>query len=174
MFVRAGAVIPQGMVARNASLVPEDSAITLDVYPQGDETFSLYEDDKLTRAYKQDATSSQELTVSAPEQDGGDVTVTIGERDGDYAGKAAARPYLLDVHTGSAPSGVTVGERRSRRSPTPQPSRLRRRAGSTTRPHRAASCASSSVRSPPTPRRRSSSRGPARSAARTPTRAARR
>ncbi|MFD6092987.1 NPCBM/NEW2 domain-containing protein [Oerskovia sp. NPDC060338] len=109
VFVRAGAVVPQGMVARNASLVPEDSAITLDVYPQGDESFTLYEDDKLTRAYKDDATSSQELTVSAPEQDGGDVTVTIGERVGDYAGKAAARPYLLDVHTGSAPSGVTVG-----------------------------------------------------------------
>jgi len=109
VFVRAGAVVPQGMVARNASLVPEDSAITLDVYPQGDASFTLYEDDKRTRAYQDDATSSQELTVSAPEQDGGDVTVTVGERVGDYAGKAAARPYLLDVHTGSAPSGVTVG-----------------------------------------------------------------
>src|SRR5690606_9649401 len=108
LFVRAGAVVPQGEVARNASLVPEDSPITLDVYPQGESSFELYEDDEVTRAYAEGAASRQTFTVTAPEQDGGDVVVTIGEREGEYAGKADARPYALDVHTGSAPDAVSV------------------------------------------------------------------
>ncbi|MDF9875433.1 NPCBM/NEW2 domain-containing protein [Cellulosimicrobium cellulans] len=109
LFVRAGAVVPQGEVARNASLVAEDSAITLDVYPQGESSFELYEDDEVTRAYADGAASRQTFSVTAPEQDAGDVVVTIGEREGDYAGKADARPYALDVHTGSAPDAVSVG-----------------------------------------------------------------
>ncbi|WP_265520164.1 NPCBM/NEW2 domain-containing protein [Oerskovia flava] len=108
VFVRAGAVVPQGVVARNASLVPADAPITLDVYPQGESSFELYEDDQVTRAYAEGAASRQVFSVTAPEQDGGDVVVTVGERDGDYAGKAAARAYALDVHTGSAPDDVSV------------------------------------------------------------------
>ncbi|UJP08782.1 NPCBM/NEW2 domain-containing protein [Microbacterium sp. KUDC0406] len=110
LFVRAGAVIPQGAAARNASLVAEDSPITLDVYPKGDGSFDLYEDDEVTRAYQSGSVSQQEFAVTAPEQDGGDVVVTIGDRDGAYQGKADARPYLLDVHTGSAPESVRAGE----------------------------------------------------------------
>ena len=64
--------------ARNASLVPEDSAITLDVYPKGAGSFDLYEDDEVTRAYADGAASQQSFAVTAPERDGGDVTVTIG------------------------------------------------------------------------------------------------
>lgn len=106
VFVRAGAVVPQGPTARNASLVPEDSMLTLDVYPQGESSFELYEDDKVTRAHSEGAESRQDLTVTAPEQDGGDVVVTIGERSGDYDGKSESRPYALDVHTGTSPENV--------------------------------------------------------------------
>ncbi|MEV8146025.1 NPCBM/NEW2 domain-containing protein [Specibacter sp. NPDC078709] len=109
MFVRAGSVVPQGEIARNASLIPEDSPITVDVYPSGDSSFTMNEDDKVTREYRNGATSRQAFTVTAPAKDGGDVAVTIGKRDGDYAGKAAARPYKLDVHSGSQPSAVLVG-----------------------------------------------------------------
>lgn len=109
MFVRAGSVVPQGEIARNASLVPEDSAITVDVYPSGNSSFTMNEDDKVTREYKNGQSSSQEFNVTAPAKNGGDVAVTIGKRDGDYAGKAAARPYKLEVHSGSQPSAVTVG-----------------------------------------------------------------
>ncbi|WP_083508871.1 NPCBM/NEW2 domain-containing protein [Arthrobacter alpinus] len=109
IFVRAGAVVPKGPIARNASLVAEDSELTVDVYPAGASSFTLKEDDKVSREYKNGATSVQEFKVAAPAKNGGDVSVTIGKRDGDYAGKAAARPYNLAVHSGSAPSSVTVG-----------------------------------------------------------------
>ncbi|MFQ4148098.1 NPCBM/NEW2 domain-containing protein [Arthrobacter sp. LAPM80] len=109
MFVRAGAVVPKGLIARNASLVPENSALTVDVYPTGDSSFTLNEDDKVTREYKMGKSSKQEFKVTAPAKNGGDVAVTIGKRDGDYTGKAASRPYTLEVHSGSQPSAVTVG-----------------------------------------------------------------
>ncbi|QDZ16205.1 NPCBM/NEW2 domain-containing protein [Humibacter ginsenosidimutans] len=109
LFVKAGAVVPQGIVARNASLVPENSAITLDIYPSGTSTTSLYEDDKVTRDYENGDSATQKFTVTAPKKDAGDVTVTIGARSGHYDGMAASRPYQLDVHSGSAPEKVTVG-----------------------------------------------------------------
>ncbi|WP_082369493.1 NPCBM/NEW2 domain-containing protein [Arthrobacter sp. ERGS1:01] len=109
MFVRAGAVVPQGEIARNASLVPENSPITVDVYPSGSSSFTMKEDDKVTRDYRNGKSSAQVFNVTAPAKNGGDVAVTIGKRDGDYAGKAATRPYKLAVHSGSLPSAVTVG-----------------------------------------------------------------
>ncbi|MFF2273620.1 NPCBM/NEW2 domain-containing protein [Agromyces sp. NPDC058136] len=110
IFVRAGAVVPQGIVARNASLVPEDSAITLSVYPQGESEFELYEDDKVTRAYADGAASTQRFTVDAPKAGKkGTIRIEIGERDGDYDGKAESRPYRIEAHTGSAPKVVKLG-----------------------------------------------------------------
>ncbi|MGO2541623.1 MAG: NPCBM/NEW2 domain-containing protein [Specibacter sp.] len=109
IFVRAGSVVPKGPIARNASLVPENAALTVDVFPSGESSFTLNEDDKVSREFKDGKTSSQEFTVSAPAKNGGDVVVTIGTRDGEYAGKAAARPYNLAVHSGSQPQSVSVG-----------------------------------------------------------------
>ncbi|WP_231391890.1 NPCBM/NEW2 domain-containing protein [Arthrobacter sp. 35W] len=109
MFVKVGSVVPKGIVARNASLVPEDAALTLDVTPSGTSTVVLNEDDKTTREYKNGRSSTQTFTVAAPEKNAGDVTVTIGARQGSYTGMAASRPYNLEVHTGSAPDAVTVG-----------------------------------------------------------------
>lgn len=113
VFVRAGALVPQGITARNAALTPEDAPITLSLYPQGRSAFSLYEDDKGTRAYAEGATSSQRFAVDAPAAGKkGTVTVTIGAREGSYDGKADARPYVIEAHTGSAPKNVVAGGKR--------------------------------------------------------------
>ncbi|WP_022891057.1 NPCBM/NEW2 domain-containing protein [Agromyces subbeticus] len=109
IFVRAGAVVPQGITARNASLVPEDSAITLTAYPQGDSSFTLYEDDKVTRSHTTGEASHQVFEVTAPQAaEAGTVTIDLGEREGDYDGKAADRAYNLEVHTGSEPDAVNL------------------------------------------------------------------
>ena len=109
IFVRAGAVVPQGITARNASLVPANSPVTLSVFPQGESSFSLYEDDQVTRAYADGASSTQKFTVQAPGAGKkGSVTIGIGERAGSYDGKADARPYVIEAHTGSAPANVSI------------------------------------------------------------------
>lgn len=112
IFVRAGALVPQGIVARNASLVPEDSPITLSVYPQGDSSFELYEDDKVTRAHADGESATQAFSVDAPKaRKKGTVHLEIGERDGAYDGMAESRPYRIEAHTGSAPEQVRLGNR---------------------------------------------------------------
>ncbi len=109
IFVRAGALVPQGITARNASLVPEDSPITVTAYPQGDSSFTLYEDDKVTQAHAAGEASTQLFEVSAPAAaEEGDVTIALGERTGEYDGKAAERAYRLEVHTGSEPAAASL------------------------------------------------------------------
>ncbi|NJC20988.1 alpha-glucosidase (family GH31 glycosyl hydrolase) [Arthrobacter pigmenti] len=110
IFVRSGALVPQGITARNASLVPEDSPITLEVYPEGESSFTLYEDEKITREYKDGEFSNQQFDVKAPNAGKrGTVRITIGEREGTYDGMAEARPYMVKAHSGSEPRGVQVG-----------------------------------------------------------------
>ncbi|QTF72438.1 NPCBM/NEW2 domain-containing protein [Arthrobacter woluwensis] len=109
LFVRVGAVIPQGKVARNASLVPEDSAVTVEAFAKGKSSFTLYEDDKVTRDYKNGKSARQTFTVDAPDFGTGSVSVTVGARQGSYTGMAAARPYLINAHVGTAPQQVKTG-----------------------------------------------------------------
>lgn len=147
VFVRAGAVVPQGIAARNSALTPEDSAITVDIYPAGTSTFTLYEDDKTTRAYQSGAASSQEFTVSAPESDAGDVSVTVGARVGEYSGKSASRPYVLDVHSGTRPDASSETALPSMYWQTVRHLMPPIRAGFTTRMPPAAPCTSRLARS---------------------------
>ncbi len=123
VFVRAGAVIPQGVVARNASLVPEDAPITVVAYPQGESAFELYEDDEVTRAYADGESSSAAVHGRRRPKAGktGTVKIELGERDGTYDGKADARPYRVEAHTGLRAQGRQARQQRpSRGSPTPQ------------------------------------------------------
>ncbi|WP_343046133.1 DUF5110 domain-containing protein [Nonomuraea typhae] len=112
LFVRAGAIVPMARAGINnhREIRPEDP-LTLDVYPLGESSFSLYADDGRTRAFAAGESGRQEFTVRAPGRGVGTIAVTIGPITGSYAGKPAARPYELDVHTGRAPALVLYGGR---------------------------------------------------------------
>jgi alpha-glucosidase (family GH31 glycosyl hydrolase) len=111
LFVKAGAVVPMWKAGiNNAAEQGFGDRLTVDVYPQGKSSFTLYEDDRVTRSAK---SAQQTFTVDAPTQSRGDVTVKIGASVGTYAGKPATRPYELTVHTGTAPREVTVDGRRT-------------------------------------------------------------
>ena len=110
LFVKAGAVVPMWKAGINAAAEQGfGDPITLDIYPQGKSSFSLYEDDRVTRSPK---SATQVFAVDAPTQGRGDVTVKIGASVGTYTGKPASRPYELTVHTGTAPREVTVDGRK--------------------------------------------------------------
>ncbi|HEY3005665.1 MAG TPA: NPCBM/NEW2 domain-containing protein [Kribbellaceae bacterium] len=111
LFVKAGAVVPMWKNGINsyAEQTPGDR-VTVDVYPQGTSSFTLYEDDRTTRAFRTGQAARQRFDVTAPVTDRGDVTVRIGSGEGSYDGKPAARPYELTVHTGSKPQVVKLGD----------------------------------------------------------------
>ncbi|AEW97500.1 glycoside hydrolase family protein [Streptantibioticus cattleyicolor NRRL 8057 = DSM 46488] len=111
LFVRAGAAIPMWQGIRSYRDHTPGSTLTWDVYPQGESSFTLYEDDGVTRQHRTGAYARQRVDVRAPRAGSGDVTVAVGASTGHYQGKAAARGYELTVHTGSAPAGVTVAGR---------------------------------------------------------------
>ncbi|MFC8509260.1 NPCBM/NEW2 domain-containing protein [Streptomyces sp. NPDC057411] len=112
LFVRAGATVPMwpGGIRSYTQRTP-GSQLAWDVYPQGNSSFTLYEDDGVTREHRGGRYATQRADVRAPLRGAGDVTVRVGASEGSYTGKATARPYAFTVHTGDAPSGVTLGGR---------------------------------------------------------------
>lgn len=112
LFVRAGAVVPMWKegINNHRDQSPTD-AITLDVYPRGDSTFELYEDDRVTRQHQNGQHAEQRFAVRAPQQGRGNVVIDIGTLSGQYNGKPGGRPYRLNAHTGTAPSAVLADNR---------------------------------------------------------------
>lgn len=112
LFVRAGAAVPRwpGGIRSYLDRDP-DSPVAWDVYPQGRDSFTLYEDDGVTRGYRDGASARQKITVTAPHEGAGKVTIDLGASVGHFDGKAARRPYRFTVHTGDEPAAVTLGHR---------------------------------------------------------------
>lgn len=108
LFVKAGANIPMWPGIRSHEDRTADSPLAWDVYPRGTSSFTLYEDDGVTRAHRTGAYAQQRLTVRAPETGKGDVTLELGASLGDFRGKQTARPYHFTVHAATAPQAVTL------------------------------------------------------------------
>ncbi|MER6120751.1 NPCBM/NEW2 domain-containing protein [Streptomyces sp. NPDC001743] len=108
LFVRAGAAVPMWPGIRSYKDRTAASPLAWDVYPQGRSSFTLYEDDGVTRQHRDGAYATQRADVRAPAAGAGDVTVNIGASEGKFTGKQSRRPYEFSVHTGSAPSAVKL------------------------------------------------------------------
>ncbi len=109
LFVRAGAAVPMWPGIRSYRDHAADSPLAWDVYPQGRSSFTLYEDDGVTRQHRDGKYATQTAEVDAPVRGTGDVTVRIGASRGEFAGKQRSRPYEFTVHTGSEPRAVEAG-----------------------------------------------------------------
>ncbi|MER7759782.1 TIM-barrel domain-containing protein [Streptomyces sp. NPDC097619] len=107
LFVKSGAIVPMWPQMNHAGEKPV-STLTYDIHPRGTTSFSLYEDDGLTRAHLQGAHARQQVRVTAPQTGAGDVTVAVGAAEGTYTGKPATRGYEFSLHVAGAPTGVTV------------------------------------------------------------------
>jgi hypothetical protein len=113
IFVRAGAIIPMYPEMLYDGEKPKDP-VTLDIYPSGKSSYSLYEDDGLTRAYQANGFARTEISVEAPvslDAAGQSVVVSVGAAKGQYNGMPASRAYLLDVHAPVKPASVKIGGR---------------------------------------------------------------
>ncbi|MFC7217905.1 NPCBM/NEW2 domain-containing protein [Streptomyces polyrhachis] len=106
LFVKAGAAVPMWPGIRSYRDRTADSPLAWDVYPQGQSSFTLYEDDGVTREHRTGAFAEQTVRVGAPQSGPGDVRISLGALEGSYDGKQTSRPYHFTVHTGDAPAAV--------------------------------------------------------------------
>lgn len=105
VMIKAGAILPMYPSALYDGQVPKDE-LTLDIYPHGVSSFTLYEDDGETRHYQQGQQAQQSFKVNAPEGKAGDITVHVGAVLGNYRGMEAERSLHLQVHSRVAPEQV--------------------------------------------------------------------
>ncbi|MGH3735024.1 MAG: RICIN domain-containing protein [Micromonosporaceae bacterium] len=108
LFVKGGSIVPMWPSMNHHREKPK-TPITYDIHPRGNSSFTLYEDDGLTRAYQTGAYAGQRVDVTAPTAGTGDITIDVGASVGSYTGKLASRGYDFTVHLGGAPSTVTAG-----------------------------------------------------------------
>ncbi|MEU9104324.1 TIM-barrel domain-containing protein [Streptomyces xanthophaeus] len=107
LFVKGGAVVPMWPQMNHTGEKPV-STLTYDIHPRGNSSFSLYEDDGLTRAHQSGAYTRQQVDVTAPTTGSGTVTVAVSAPTGSYTGKPASRGYEFTLHVASAPTALTA------------------------------------------------------------------
>jgi len=116
LFVRGGAILPYGPVTAYAGERPL-AALDLHVYPHGESRFRLYEDDGISYGFENGELATTDI---ACREEGREVRVEIGAREGSYEGMPAARSFHLAVRTGSRPVSVKVGDREIGEGDPPQ------------------------------------------------------
>ncbi len=77
VFVKAGAIVPMGPDVNYADELPL-SPLTLDIYPLGTSSYTLYEDDGESRAYQTE--NAYATTKYTCEEANGKITFTVSER----------------------------------------------------------------------------------------------
>ena len=102
LFVRGGAIIPQGPVMQYDGERSLDE-LTLLVYPEGEASFSLYEDDGLTNAYRDGSYAETRFTCTA---DAAGAAFHIDPPKGKTSLLPANRRYLLKLRTSRVPAPV--------------------------------------------------------------------
>ncbi|MGD0461715.1 MAG: TIM-barrel domain-containing protein [Tepidisphaeraceae bacterium] len=107
LYVRAGSIIPIGPEIQYTAEKPADP-ITLYVYEGADADFTLYEDDGLTYACEKG-----EFSVIPIHWNDADKKLTIGKRQGSFAGMLATRTFNVVLVSTQKPTGFSF-------SPSPQ------------------------------------------------------
>lgn len=115
LFVRAGAIIPQTAPMNSFNAAPWDPMF-LELWPSGNSSFSLYEDDGVTREAlaATAAFAVTALSVTAPatylnsSSNAGNVTIAVGAAQGSFTGQLASRGWWMNIRAKSAPLTVTL------------------------------------------------------------------
>ncbi|KAI9291991.1 hypothetical protein K502DRAFT_296062 [Neoconidiobolus thromboides FSU 785] len=105
LFVKENSIIPMWNKVNSYRERKPDHPIILDIYPSAGKStkYTLYEDDLVTRQFQDKKYSKQEFSLEGKYNG---FKLKIGEIKGSYDGIATERPYILVIHTTSAPKSV--------------------------------------------------------------------
>lgn len=92
-FLKAGAIVPMWQV-RDFITGEDETEMELLLYPQGKSDYTLYEDDGITNAYRENQIASTYLEM---EHDGAEVRFCIHPREGSFDGMKDQRSWHVTV-----------------------------------------------------------------------------
>lgn len=107
VFVRGGAIVPLYPQMNYVWERPADT-LTLQVWPSGKSQFCLYEDDQITREYRDGKFAETWIRVSAPEAGAGETVIRVDAAEGDFTGRLKERAYVFDVQASGCPEKLTL------------------------------------------------------------------
>ncbi|OAB46853.1 discoidin domain-containing protein [Paenibacillus antarcticus] len=107
LLVKAGAIIPMYPESLYDGEVPPNP-ITYDIYPYKKSSFTMYEDDGVTKEHRDGKYAETLITSIAPEQGTGNLVVQVGASVGDYTGKLESRTNQFMIHMPNKPSAVAI------------------------------------------------------------------
>ncbi len=102
IFVRAGSIIPMGSPDRNARDGQAD-ALTLRIYPSGESSFTLYEDDGHTNQWRQGVHAITHITCT---ESAVAIEVNVGVPHGHPNITRSGRGIALEIRCDTAPTAV--------------------------------------------------------------------
>lgn len=105
LFVKGGAIIPMGPVIASVDKEPLE-VVRLDIYPHGDSSYTLYEDDGVTYEYENGSFANTEFHCREGQRE---ILIAVGSRQGSYRNMPKNRTYLLSVHCRIEPGNILKG-----------------------------------------------------------------
>jgi alpha-glucosidase len=105
VFVRGGAIVPMGPSMQHSDELTKASSLSLLVYPEGESSFNLYEDDGVSREYENGAYAVTAIRCDAS-QDA--VRLRLEPSSGHYTGAPVTRMIVARIHLPSTPARVSV------------------------------------------------------------------
>ena len=102
VFVKRGAIIPMTEANNNAASINKQLRI-YELYPYGKSSFTAYDDDAVTEAYKNGQGAT---TLISSLQQGGDVRIQVQKTVGDFAGFEKNQQTIFKVNLSKKPSSV--------------------------------------------------------------------
>lgn len=115
LFVRAGAIIPMYPQMMYDWERPTDT-LTLKIYPKGNSSFTMYEDDGLTRDHREGIYATTKFEVFAKENML--EKIVLHAAVGQFNGRLSERSYLLDVQRTTLPKRVKVNGKKISKTTT--------------------------------------------------------
>ena len=107
LFIKNGAIIPMAN-ENNAPEAIDNSIRKYEVYPSGDTSFEVYEDDGLTTDYKEGKSATTLVTSSAPKTGKGTAVIKAGKLEGSYDDMITERKTEFVVNVSEKPTELTV------------------------------------------------------------------
>jgi alpha-glucosidase len=106
LLMRGGSIIPMGPMMEYIGQKPVNP-LTLEIYPHGESSFVLYEDDGETYAYENGSYCTTEFTCRELD---GDLQIRVNAARGEYDRMLETRDYILKIVAVTRPETVYIDD----------------------------------------------------------------